>query len=158
MVGSQTVNLTPNPSFSHNLCFKCPNRSSKPILDIYVLRAFRWYKELFKTLSFGPYNHLLKIWECTETPSPKVGIALGMWRFIPSQFPTFPGACSVTPGLPFGPQPYKPLCLGHKYKARAIHFTSRIPLSPQHCIFISVWFNPDIWSFHMWEWTQVGCI
>jgi hypothetical protein len=26
----------PGPSFSHNLCFKCPNGSCKPILDIYI--------------------------------------------------------------------------------------------------------------------------
>jgi hypothetical protein len=34
VVGSQTANLTPNPSFGHNLCFKCPNGSCEPILNI----------------------------------------------------------------------------------------------------------------------------
>jgi hypothetical protein len=34
MVGSQIVNLIPNISFHHNLCFKCSNGSCKPILDI----------------------------------------------------------------------------------------------------------------------------
>ncbi len=43
VVGSQTANLTPDLSFGHNLCFKCPNGSCKPILNIYVLRAFQWY-------------------------------------------------------------------------------------------------------------------
>jgi hypothetical protein len=37
---SQTTNLTPNPSFGHNLCLKCSNGSYKPILDIYVSRSF----------------------------------------------------------------------------------------------------------------------
>jgi hypothetical protein len=34
MVESQINNLTPNPSFVHNLCFKYPNGSCKHILDI----------------------------------------------------------------------------------------------------------------------------
>jgi hypothetical protein len=44
VVRSQIGNLTPDPSFSHNLCFKCPNGSCEPILDIYVPRACKWYK------------------------------------------------------------------------------------------------------------------
>jgi hypothetical protein len=31
VVGSQINNLTPDPSFGHNLCFKYPNGSCKPI-------------------------------------------------------------------------------------------------------------------------------
>ncbi len=34
LVGSQTSNLTPGPSFGHNLCFICPNVQCEPILDI----------------------------------------------------------------------------------------------------------------------------
>jgi hypothetical protein len=34
MVGSQFGNLTPSPSFDHNLCFKCPNGSCEPISNI----------------------------------------------------------------------------------------------------------------------------
>ncbi len=30
VVGNQTTNLTPDPSFGHNLCFGCPNGSCKP--------------------------------------------------------------------------------------------------------------------------------
>jgi len=40
VVWSQTANLTPCPSFDHNLCFRCPNGSYEPILDIYVSIAF----------------------------------------------------------------------------------------------------------------------
>jgi len=108
LVGSQIGNLTPGPSFGHNFCFKCPNEQCEPILDIYVPRTFRWYKERHKPLSFDPWNHSLKFWESTETPSPKVGVALGVWGFTPSHFPTLPGVCDVTPRLPFGPQPCNP--------------------------------------------------
>jgi len=34
MVKNQIGNLTHGPSFGHNLCFKCPNESCEPILDI----------------------------------------------------------------------------------------------------------------------------
>jgi hypothetical protein len=66
----QIDNLTFSLSFGHNLCFKYPNGSYEPILDIYVPRAFQWYKKLFNPMSFDPCNHLLKIpkweltWEC----------------------------------------------------------------------------------------------
>ncbi len=41
VVGSQTGNSTPGPSFGHNLCFRCSNEPSEPILDIYAPRAFQ---------------------------------------------------------------------------------------------------------------------
>jgi hypothetical protein len=85
MVGSQTANLTSDPAFGHNLCFECPNESCEPILDIYVLRAFQWYKEIFNPMRFDPCNFPLKIW----TPIPKVGVHLGVWEFIPSHSHSF---------------------------------------------------------------------
>jgi len=56
-------NLTPGPSFGHNLYFKYPNGSWEPIFNIYVSRAFLCHKELFNPMNFNPYNCLLKIWE-----------------------------------------------------------------------------------------------
>jgi hypothetical protein len=41
VVGSQTANLTPGPSFAHNLGCKCPNDQCKAILDIYTSRPFQ---------------------------------------------------------------------------------------------------------------------
>ncbi len=64
MVESQIVKLIPNPSFSHNLCLKCPNGSCEPTLNIYVPRNFQWYKERLNPMGFDPYNHFLKIWSC----------------------------------------------------------------------------------------------
>ncbi len=88
VVRSQITNLTPGPSFGHNLCLKCPNGSCKPILNIYVLRAFQWYKELFNPLSFDPCSGFLKIQKSTRSPTPKVEVLLKVWGFIPSHFPT----------------------------------------------------------------------
>jgi hypothetical protein len=84
LVGSQIGNLTPGPSFGHNLCFRSLNEQCDPILDIYVSRTFQWYKELYKPLGFDPCNCSLKFRESTRTPSPKVGVALGVWVFTPS--------------------------------------------------------------------------
>ncbi len=54
VVGSQIDNLTLGPSFSHNLCFKCPNGSCEPILDIYISRDFQWYNKIFNKMHFDP--------------------------------------------------------------------------------------------------------
>ncbi len=99
VVRNQIAYLT----FGHNLCFRCPNGSCKPILDIYIPRAFQWYKELLNPLNFDPYNHSLKIRKSIGTPTPKMEAPLEVWGFIPSHFPTLPGACGVTPGLPSWP-------------------------------------------------------
>jgi hypothetical protein len=103
MIRNQIANLTPSPSFGHNLCFRCLNGSCEPIFNIYIPRNFQWYTELLNLLSFNPWNCSLKIRESTETPTPKVEATLEGWGFIPSHFPTLLGACGVTPGLPFQP-------------------------------------------------------
>jgi hypothetical protein len=121
MVGNQIGNLTPGSSFGHNLCFKYPNGSCKPILDIYVPRALQWYKEIFNPMGFDAFNFSLKIWESIRTPTPKVGGHLGVWRFIPSHSPTLPGAWNVTPRLHFWPAPSQALALVESPKVGLIH-------------------------------------
>jgi len=113
LVGSQTASLIPGPSFGHNLCFRCPNEQCEPILDIYVIRAFQWYKERHKPLNFDPWNWSLKFWESTGTPSPKVGVALGVWGFIPSYSLTLsytPGSMWCDSRASSWPAPLWPLC------------------------------------------------
>jgi hypothetical protein len=117
MVGSQIANLTPNSSFGHNLCFKCPNGSCKPISDIYVPQAFQWYKKPLNPMSFDPWNCSLKIQKSIGTPTFKVGAHLGVWGSIPSHSLTLPRAWIMTPGLTLGSHLSNP-CLGHEPKAR----------------------------------------
>jgi hypothetical protein len=50
VVGNQIGNLASDSSFGHNLCFRYPNGSCKPILDIHIPKAFQWYKELFNLM------------------------------------------------------------------------------------------------------------
>jgi hypothetical protein len=105
VVGSQIVDLIPNLYFGHNLCFKYPNGSYEPILDIYVSRAFQWYNKLYNSMNFNFWNRSLKIRESIEIPIPKVGTHLGMCEFFPSHSPTFWRTWNATPKLHFQPTP-----------------------------------------------------
>jgi hypothetical protein len=67
VVRSQIANLTPGPSFAHNLCFICPNGPYELIFDIYTFMAFQWYKKYPNARSFDPYNPTLKFWESFGT-------------------------------------------------------------------------------------------
>jgi hypothetical protein len=60
-------------------------------------------------MGFDPYNLILKIRESTENPIPKVEVPLGVWKSITSHSLALPGACGMTLGFPFGPQPCNPL-------------------------------------------------
>jgi hypothetical protein len=111
VVGSQIVNLIPDLSFAQNLYFRCPNGSCEPILDIHASIAFQWYKDCFNPMGFNPYNCPLKIWKSIETPIPKMGVHLGVWRFIPSHSFTFLGTWDMTPGLPSWPATLQALTL-----------------------------------------------
>jgi len=111
LIRSQTTNLTPTPSFGHNICFRCPNEQCEPISDIYIPKSFQWYKECHKPLSFGFSNRSLKFRESTDTASPKVGVALGVWGFTPSHFLRLSGVCDVTPDFSLGPHPCNPFAL-----------------------------------------------
>jgi hypothetical protein len=115
MVGNQIVNLTPNPSFGHNLCFKCPNGSREPILNIYVPRSFQWYKEMFNRMAFDPCNWSLKIWESTRSPTFKVGAHLGVWVML---------TLSHIPGLPFWHATLQALALVASPRLRLRQMTS----------------------------------
>jgi hypothetical protein len=111
MVESQSDNLIFCPSFAHNWCFNHPNGSCEPILNIYVPRAFQWYKELHNPMGFDPCNHFLKIWKSIRTPTPKVRAHLGVWRFIHSHSPTLLGTWDVILRLPSWPASLQALAL-----------------------------------------------
>ncbi len=107
MVKSQTANLTPNLSFGHNLCFKCPNGSCEPILDIYVSNDIK------KVSIHWVLTPIIALWIFESPPrlqTPKMEVPLGMWRFIPSHFPSLLGFL-LAPNLASP-------CLGHEPKAR----------------------------------------
>ncbi len=57
-----------------NYFVKYSNGSCKPILDIYVLKQFQWYKEVLNPMSFDLSNCSLKIQDSIRIPIHKVGI------------------------------------------------------------------------------------
>jgi hypothetical protein len=118
VVRSQIANLTPGFSFGHNLCFRCPNGSCKPILDIYVLIAFQWYGELLEPLGFDPCNHSLNIGESIGTPTPNMGVHLGVWGFFPSHSFALLGVWECDSWAYSWLTPLQALCLGHEPKAK----------------------------------------
>jgi len=97
--------------FGHILCFRYPNGSCEPILNIYVPRTFQWYKELFTPMSWNLWSRSLKIRESIGTPTPKVGAHLRVWKFIPSYSPTLLRTWHVTLGLPSWLAPLQALAL-----------------------------------------------
>jgi len=110
MIGSQTTNLTPDFSFGHNLCIRCPNGSCEPILDIYVSIIFQWYKEILNPLVLTPVIVLWKFGSPPRLQIPKMEAPLGVWGFIPSH--------TFTLGLPLLACNLTSHCLGHKPKVR----------------------------------------
>jgi hypothetical protein len=72
VVGSQTANLTPGPSFAHNLGCRCPNDQCKTIFDIYASRTFQWHQEHPNARCFEPCCRTLNIRESLRTPSPQL--------------------------------------------------------------------------------------
>jgi hypothetical protein len=118
VVGSQIGNLIHVRSFGHNLCFKYPNWSHKPISDIYVPRFFQWYKKLLNPMSFDPCDRPLKVRESIGTLIPKVGVHLGVWGFILSHSPALLGAWNVTPELQSWPTSFASPCVSREPKVK----------------------------------------
>jgi len=77
VVGSQTTNLTPGPSFAHNLGCKCLNCQFEAIFDIYVSRPFQWHQEHPNVRCFGPCCRALNIQESRRTPNLQLFQVLG---------------------------------------------------------------------------------
>jgi hypothetical protein len=91
--------------------FKYSNETCEPILNIYILRVFQWYKLILNSMSFNPCNHYLKIWESIKTSIPKVRVHLGMWGvhsftlfYTPENTGSFLGF-TLGPHLYFGHEP-----------------------------------------------------
>jgi hypothetical protein len=87
VVDNQINNLTLGPSFRHNLCFKCSNVSYKPILDIYIPRAFQWYKEILNPIVLAPAIIPWRFKGPLGLQLSKLGVHLGVWRFNSHTFP-----------------------------------------------------------------------
>jgi hypothetical protein len=81
------------------------------ILNIYVSIAFQWCKELFKGMSFDPYNCTLRIWESIWDSNSQHGSSLASVRVHSLTFFALLGACDVTLESPSCPTTLQPLAL-----------------------------------------------
>ncbi len=118
VVGSQTANLTPDLSFHHNLCCKCPNGSCEPIFDIYTSIAFQWYKKHFEAKSFVSCNCALNIRESFRDSNSQHGRSLESVRVHSLTLFALSRACEVILESPSWPATLQPPCLGCKPKAK----------------------------------------
>jgi hypothetical protein len=136
MVGNQIANLTLSLFFGHNLWILwifipaiAIFWSCEPISDIYIPRAFQWYKEISIQWIFIPAITFWKFRSPLGTPTPKMGIHLRVWGFIPSHPFALPRAWNRVPGLPSWPAPLQAftlvvnpaLGLRQLFKCRILH-------------------------------------
>jgi hypothetical protein len=77
VVRSQTASLTPDPSFAHNLCYRCPNDQCEAIFDIFASRHFQRHQEHPNARCFGRCCRALNIRESRRTPNPHFFQVLG---------------------------------------------------------------------------------
>jgi hypothetical protein len=108
VIGSQIAILIPGLSFGHNLCFRCPNGSWEPILDIWIPIAFQWYKKNSIQWFLTPVITLCRFGSPLELQLPKCEI---LWECEGSFHHTFLHSREHEMwllGVPLGPQPCKP--------------------------------------------------
>jgi hypothetical protein len=103
MIGNQTANLTPDPSFGHNLCFRCPNGSCEPILDIK-------FQYLSNDIIFLKIQWVLTIAIAFWRFGSPLELQLSKWEFTWECEGSFPNTILHSqehemwlPGFPFGP-------------------------------------------------------
>ncbi len=120
MVRSRIANLTPGPSFSHNLCFRCPNGSCETVLDIYVLRPFQWYKTIVNPMFLTPAIAPWRFGSPSELQLPKLGVHLGVWRFNSHTLPYSqpPGSMKCDSRTSLLDHSFTSPCVGNEPKAR----------------------------------------
>jgi hypothetical protein len=83
---------------------------------------------------FDLCNCSLKIWECIRTPTPKVGVHLGVWRFNSHTLPysQSPGSMKCDSQAFLLACTFASPCLGHEPKARVTIGRWWLPPSPGH--------------------------
>jgi len=96
-------------------CYELGNVPQLLLLPLFSTWTHIWIFQgigsVSNPLGFDPCNRSLNIQESTRTPTPNVGVTLGVWRFIPSHSLTLLGACGMTLRLPSWPATLQPLAL-----------------------------------------------
>ncbi len=103
-------------------------------------------------MCFDPCNHSMKIWKSIGILTPKVGVNLGMWRFIPSLSYT-PENMRCDTRASFLAHTLTSPCLGHKPKARVVTlFVIKVGYGFKYIVVASIeklWFDFSLsWCGH----------
>ncbi len=119
MVRSQIGNLTLILSFDYNLCVKCPNGSCEPILDIYVSRAFQWYK-FFQSNGFWPLKLLSENLGIHRDSNSESGSSFGSVRAHSFTLSYTPRSMKCDSRASYLACTFPSPCLGRKPKAKVV--------------------------------------
>jgi hypothetical protein len=84
-------------------------------------------------MGFDPCNFALKIWKSIWSPTPNMGVHLGVWVFILSPSLAFPGTQDVTLGLLSWPATLQALALVASPRLRLRHLELQHALLPLKC-------------------------
>jgi hypothetical protein len=137
-------------SFSHNLCCKYLNGSCEPILNIYVSRNFKRYKEIFNSMSFDPPKSLFKNLGVLWNSNSQNGNPLGsVWAHFFTFFHTLESA-NVIPKLHFGLHLSMPFALVTSLKLRSWQYPSKFQ---KICYGINVFMRPT--RSHKYYWSTL---
>jgi hypothetical protein len=108
MVRNQIGNLTPNLSFGHNLCFKCPNEQCKPILA-------STFQDLSNDIKNATSHWVLTpeiaLWSFGSPKWTHHGSSLENLKVDSFTLFALPRTCDVIPGSPTWPTTLQPLVL-----------------------------------------------
>jgi hypothetical protein len=96
VIGSQITSLTPDLSFDHNLCFRCPNGRCEIFLNIYVSIVFQWYK----ANEFQPLQSHSEDSGVHWDSNSQNGSSLGSVKVHSLSLLAFLGTCEVIPRPP----------------------------------------------------------
>jgi hypothetical protein len=118
VVGSQIANWLSNFLLGHNLCFRCPNESCKPILDIYVSIVFQWYKKNLWTNGFWPLQFPFEDLEVHWNSNSQNKSSLGSVKIHSLTFFCTPGSTRCDSQASLLVHHLANPCLGHEPKAR----------------------------------------
>jgi hypothetical protein len=101
-------------------------------------------------MSFDPYNRSLKIRKSIGTPTPKVGVPLGVWGFIPSHSFTLLGAWNVTPEFPSWPAPLQALILVVSPRLGLWQIPSIMPQAKAQSSSTNIWYYSSCSPAALW--------
>jgi hypothetical protein len=154
MIKNQTDTFISDLSFGHNLCYKYSNGSCEPILDIYVLRTFQWYKEVFNLMGL---TFQIVIWRFRNPSGFQFPKWKSTWECVGSFLHTFPHSweCDCDSLLALSTHTFPCPCFGREPKAKVVTHVIHIVYNETKNLWLCgiemCWSSP--YTSWPWNWT-----